>query len=118
MRKTREIGLLGALGGRPIHVAACFCAQGLFIGILGTGERPRPGVHRACLPQRRRALGRPRHPPRGGPEAILPIQRAALAHLRLDRRAHRGAHHRDFDACRDASRMAGRPPQARGGASQ
>jgi lipoprotein-releasing system permease protein len=36
VRKTREIGLLGALGGRPIHVAACFCAQGLFIGILGT----------------------------------------------------------------------------------
>jgi lipoprotein-releasing system permease protein len=35
VRKTREIGLLGALGGRPIHVAACFCAQGLFIGILG-----------------------------------------------------------------------------------
>ena len=36
VRKTREIGLLGALGGRPIHVAACFCAQGLIIGILGT----------------------------------------------------------------------------------
>jgi lipoprotein-releasing system permease protein len=36
VRKTREIGLLGALGGRPIEVAACFCAQGLFIGILGT----------------------------------------------------------------------------------
>lgn len=36
VRKTREIGLLGALGGRPIQVAACFCAQGLFIGILGT----------------------------------------------------------------------------------
>ena len=36
VRKTREIGLLGALGGRPIHVAACFCSQGLFIGVLGT----------------------------------------------------------------------------------
>jgi lipoprotein-releasing system permease protein len=36
VRKTREIGLLGALGGRPVHVAACFCAQGLIIGILGT----------------------------------------------------------------------------------
>jgi lipoprotein-releasing system permease protein len=36
VRKTREIGLLGALGGRPIHVAACFCAQGLLIGVLGT----------------------------------------------------------------------------------
>lgn len=36
VRKTREIGLLSALGGRPVHVAACFCAQGLFIGVLGT----------------------------------------------------------------------------------
>ena len=36
VRKTREIGLLGALGGRPIHVALCFCAQGLSIGVLGT----------------------------------------------------------------------------------
>jgi lipoprotein-releasing system permease protein len=36
VRKTREIGLLGALGGRPVHVALCFCAQGLFIGVFGT----------------------------------------------------------------------------------
>jgi len=36
VRKTREIGLIGALGGQPRHVAACFCAQGLFIGVLGT----------------------------------------------------------------------------------
>ena len=36
VRKTREIGLLGALGARPAQVAACFCAQGLLIGILGT----------------------------------------------------------------------------------
>ncbi len=36
IRKTREIGLLGALGARPREVAACFCAQGLFIGVLGT----------------------------------------------------------------------------------
>jgi lipoprotein-releasing system permease protein len=36
VRKTREIGLLGALGGKPVHVAACFCAQGLFIGVLGS----------------------------------------------------------------------------------
>jgi lipoprotein-releasing system permease protein len=36
VRKTREIGLLGALGGRPRQVAACFCAQGLLIGMLGT----------------------------------------------------------------------------------
>ncbi len=36
IRKTREIGLLGALGAQPRQVAACFCVQGLFIGILGT----------------------------------------------------------------------------------
>jgi len=36
VRKTREIGLLGALGGRPRDVALCFCAQGLFIGGFGT----------------------------------------------------------------------------------
>ncbi len=36
VRKTREIGLLGALGGRPRQIAACFCAQGFFIGGCGT----------------------------------------------------------------------------------
>ena len=36
VRKTREIGLIGALGGKPRHVAACFCAQGFLIGVTGT----------------------------------------------------------------------------------
>jgi lipoprotein-releasing system permease protein len=36
VRKTREIGLLGALGGKPRQVAACFCFQGFFIGTVGT----------------------------------------------------------------------------------
>jgi lipoprotein-releasing system permease protein len=36
VRKTREIGLLGALGGRAKQVAACFCFQGLIIGTAGT----------------------------------------------------------------------------------
>ena len=36
VRKTREIGLLGAMGGRARDVAACFCVQGLFIGVAGT----------------------------------------------------------------------------------
>ncbi len=36
VRKTREIGLLGALGARPIAIAACFCSQGLLIGAIGT----------------------------------------------------------------------------------
>jgi len=36
VRKTREIGLLGALGARPREIAACFCVQGFFIGVLGT----------------------------------------------------------------------------------
>lgn len=36
VRKTREIGLLAALGGDARSVAACYCYQGLFIGIVGT----------------------------------------------------------------------------------
>jgi len=36
VRKTREIGLLSAMGGRARDVALCFCAQGLVIGIGGT----------------------------------------------------------------------------------
>jgi len=36
VRKTKEIGLLGALGARPGQIAACFCFQGFFLGIVGT----------------------------------------------------------------------------------
>ncbi|MBC8008602.1 MAG: ABC transporter permease [Burkholderiales bacterium] len=36
VRKTREIGLLGALGATPRQVAACFCYQGVIIGAVGT----------------------------------------------------------------------------------
>ena len=36
VRKTREIGLLGALGANPRQVAACFCYQGMIIGVAGT----------------------------------------------------------------------------------
>ncbi len=36
VRKTREIGLLGALGSTPRQIAACFCYQGVIIGIAGT----------------------------------------------------------------------------------
>jgi lipoprotein-releasing system permease protein len=36
VRKTREIGLLGAMGGKARDVALCFCAQGLLIGLAGT----------------------------------------------------------------------------------
>lgn len=36
VRKTREIGLLGALGATPKQVAACFCYQGVIIGLAGT----------------------------------------------------------------------------------
>lgn len=36
VRKTREIGLFGALGGTRWQVAACFCLQGLVIGLAGT----------------------------------------------------------------------------------
>ena len=36
VRKTREIGLLGAMGGRAGDVAACYCVQGFVIGLGGT----------------------------------------------------------------------------------
>ncbi len=36
VRKTREIGLLGAMGGKASSVALCFCAQGLAVGAGGT----------------------------------------------------------------------------------
>ena len=35
-KKTREIGLLGALGATRGQVALCFCLQGVAIGIIGT----------------------------------------------------------------------------------
>ena len=35
-RKTREIGLYGALGASPWQSALCFCFQGVIIGIIGT----------------------------------------------------------------------------------
>lgn len=38
VRKTREIGLLGALGGGPRQIAACFCVQGFLIGLIGTAS--------------------------------------------------------------------------------
>lgn len=36
MRKTREIGLLVAMGAKPLQVAYSYCFQGLMIGVLGT----------------------------------------------------------------------------------
>lgn len=36
VRKTKEIGLLVAIGGQPRQLVACFCFQGFFIGFLGT----------------------------------------------------------------------------------
>src|SRR5258708_6229865 len=41
VRKTREIGLLGAMGGRARHVAACFCVQGLETGRRRVGKECR-----------------------------------------------------------------------------
>ena len=82
VRKTREIGLLGALGGKPVHIAACFCAQGLFIGVLGTASGLALGFAGLAVPQQRRPLDHAGHPARGGHAALLPVQRAAVAHLR------------------------------------
>lgn len=36
VRKTKEIGLLGALGAQPRHIAGCFCFQGFILGAAGT----------------------------------------------------------------------------------
>lgn len=36
IRKTHEIGLLGALGATPRQLVACYCFQGFFIGLIGT----------------------------------------------------------------------------------
>ena len=36
IRKTREIGLLGALGASSFHTGLCFCLQGALVGITGT----------------------------------------------------------------------------------
>lgn len=35
LRKTKEIGLAGAMGARPGQIAACYCLQGFLIGFLG-----------------------------------------------------------------------------------
>ncbi|WP_269522133.1 ABC transporter permease [Coraliomargarita parva] len=35
LRKTREIGLLVAMGARPLQVAYSFCFQGFVIGVIG-----------------------------------------------------------------------------------
>jgi lipoprotein-releasing system permease protein len=37
LKKTREIGLLGALGASRRQIALCFCLQGVGVGIVGTG---------------------------------------------------------------------------------
>ena len=36
LRKTREIGLSGAMGARPYQIALTYCFQGLFIGVFGS----------------------------------------------------------------------------------
>ena len=36
VRKTREIGLLGAMGGQPRQIAMIFALQGFIIGVVGT----------------------------------------------------------------------------------
>ena len=35
LRKTREIGLMGAMGARPFQIALMYCFQGFLIGVLG-----------------------------------------------------------------------------------
>lgn len=35
VKRSREIGILGALGGRPRQILTIFAAQGLFVGLIG-----------------------------------------------------------------------------------
>ncbi len=35
LRKTREIGLMAAMGARPVQIAAMYCFQGFVIGVFG-----------------------------------------------------------------------------------
>lgn len=35
LRKTREIGLMGAMGARPLQIAMMYCFQGFIIGVFG-----------------------------------------------------------------------------------
>ena len=37
VKRSREIGILGALGGRPRQILTIFAAQGLFVGAIGYG---------------------------------------------------------------------------------
>lgn len=37
VKRSREIGILGALGGRPRQILTIFAAQGVFVGVLGYG---------------------------------------------------------------------------------
>ncbi len=54
IRKTREIGLLVAMGGRPHQVAYSFCFQGFVIGLVGTAMGILMAV--VCLHYRRPIL--------------------------------------------------------------
>jgi lipoprotein-releasing system permease protein len=36
VRRTKEIGVLAALGAKPMQVALCFCFQGMLVGLFGT----------------------------------------------------------------------------------
>ena len=54
IRKTREIGLLVAMGARPRQVACSFCIQGFAIGSLGTVLGM--GLAMVCLHYRRPIL--------------------------------------------------------------
>lgn len=54
IRKTREIGLLVAMGARPYQVACSFCFQGFVIGFVGTVMGILMAV--VCLHHRRQIL--------------------------------------------------------------
>ena len=87
--KTREIGILKAMGLPSASVRRIFLAQGLVIGVVGTGHRPGDRA-------RRGSRDRPVGPHLARPSGLFhrpPAGADAAAGRRADRRPRR--HHRD-----------------------
>ncbi len=49
LKKTREIGLLGALGAGRRQIALCFCLQGVGVGVVGTAASASFWDLRCCI---------------------------------------------------------------------
>ena len=118
LKKTREIGLLGALGAGRRAIALCFCLQGVLHRGRRDCGRSRPGIHLSAFPKRPRPPCHAVHREPGRPRAVLSVQRDAVPYRRPGPRLHHCRRDSPFDAGRDHSRGDGRPFETRGGPSQ